>query len=199
MKNELFKRITKPLSACIKCGAELLYEDAHPSAVSGKNGADFTDAKPEEIEREDFCAMCWTEIRGREDLLAHWYAKRTPPKPGKARTRRERAAMLRQWFAALNAQLQDNPTTEEETLRIKQTLYVVAHLLMKFRVFAWQHTEPATAEQPAQIFFRQTGGEVVRVESVPLTSEVNAQILEQAERFFNGEESLPTFIESDTP
>ena len=183
MKKEILQRISKPQPACIKCGAPLMETGMHPAAVIARNGADLFDAAPEEIMREDFCTECWEKSEEREAFLAHWLAKREPPKPGKARTRKERAAMLDQWFGWW----QDQP----ESLERDRHLYIIAHLLMKYLILRWQKTVQTDTDSPPLIYFKHRNGNTVCVKTAPLTSDINKSVMEQAERFFAGEEALP--------
>ena len=182
MKKEILQRISKPQPACIKCGAPLQETGTHPAAVVASNGADLFDATPDEISREDFCKDCWAQAEERETFLAHWITNREAPKPSKAHTRRERAAMLDHWFHWWQEQ---PPSLDRD-----QHLYVIAHLLMKYLVLRWQRTvEPENA--PPQIFFKHSNGTTICVHAAPLTTEVNKAIMEQAELFFAGEKALP--------
>ncbi len=191
MKKEILQRISKSRDSCINCEMPLDAEHAHPAVICAVNGADFTDAQPEEILREDYCSDCWKTLKAKKQVLARWMAKQVRQKPSKARTRMERADVLCKWFDYLQ--------TQPESLENDQFLYVIAHLLMKYKVLQWQTSDPLpdTPEIPRFISFKTKDATVISIRVVPLSSEVNQKIVGQIERFFNGIEALPVPIPTD--
>ncbi|MDD4278320.1 hypothetical protein GX645_05785 [Candidatus Sumerlaeota bacterium] len=191
MKKEILQRISKPRKTCIACQKPLQGIGAHPVAISGINGADLSDADPEEIFREDFCDECWGEAQKDKQVLAKWMGKQEQPKPSKLHTRRERAAVLTKWFDALQA--------TERTLKRDQYLYVIAHLLMKYQVLKWEKSssfaEASPTEQP-KVSFKTQDDDIITVDAVPLDPEINQAIIDQMERFFAGKETIQNDFES---
>ncbi len=179
VEKDLYLKIGRPTNSCVACGAEIAHAGKHPSilrkaaenaeALDGSKDAD--DLGPR---REDYCSKCWQDLSER-DFVGYWLAKREPPKVRKIESKKERNAGLLAWFEHLQSQERD-----EET---RQSLFFLAHLLMKYGVFKWQRTE--TAEDDSElIFFKATGSEdEVSVATVELSDERSVEIKRELDAF----------------
>ena len=107
--------------------------------------------------------------------MGFWVTKREPPKQRKIESKKERNAGLVAWFE----HLQGLPQDEE----IRQSLFFLGHLLMKYGVFKWQRTETDEAGTET-IFFRPTGSEEeVSVVATELTDERSVEIKRELDAF----------------
>lgn len=183
VEKDLYLKIGRPTNSCVACGAEIAHAGKHPSVLRQRSET------PENLEgdsaddlgprREDYCAACWQEL-SEKDFVGFWLAKREPPKVRKIESKKERNAGLLAWFEHLQLQ---NPDDE-----IRQSLFFLAHLLMKYGVFKWQRTE--TADDGSEvIYFKPTGSDdevsVVAMEfsderSVEIKRELDAFLLQYA-------------------
>lgn len=165
VQKDLYLKIGRPQNTCVACGATIAHAGKHPSVlrtpaepVLGAAGG----TEQEGPRREDYCADCWKELAER-DFVGFWLAKREPPKPRKIETRKERNAAVLAWFEHLQRQ--------EPDAEVLQSLYFLAHLLMKYGVLKWQRTDKTTDDDEV-VVFRATGTEDdVFVASVELTDE----------------------------
>jgi hypothetical protein len=195
-EKDLYLKIGRPHNSCIACGAAIDHAGKHPSVLrrGGANAEGQED--PDAPRREDYCSGCWQEMAER-DFIGFWVTKREPPKQRKIETKKERNAGLLAWFEHLRSQ---NPDEE-----LKQSLFFLAHLLMKYGVFKWQRTETGPDGNEV-IWFKQTGSEdefdVVAVDftderSVEIKRELDEFLLQYANAQPAGEEPAATATEPE--
>jgi hypothetical protein len=181
---ELYLRIGRPQNACVQCGSEISMAGKHPSALLDPDGPD-TAPREDTPLRRDYCTDCWQKLAGGH-YVGYWMARREAPKPRKIRTRKERNAALVSYFEMLKSrQAMEN---EDHT----QSLYLLAHLLMKYGVFKWVKSTVAGPGTGEQIFFRNTAAdEVVEIQSVELEDARIADIKKEIDAY------LATAVSSD--
>jgi hypothetical protein len=173
MTRESFLKMGRPQNACVRCGKALAETGHHLSALATTVPDD--DDENAELRREDYCRECWAEIE-QKTFVGFWMARREPPKPGKAKSRRERNLVLASLFDFLR---------ESGDPANAQKLFVLAHLLMKFQVLRWLRTEdPAEKEGPSLIVFRHAlTGEEVSVETMQLDEEDMAMVVAEIDEY----------------
>ncbi|MBX7247315.1 MAG: hypothetical protein K1X53_17605 [Candidatus Sumerlaeaceae bacterium] len=160
---DIYLKIGRPQNVCVVCGAEIVEAGKHLSAIAAD-----TAAEEDATIREDYCAECW-EKRQDKNYIGFWLARREKPVPRKIQNRKERNAAL----LALFDYLQQNGQPEHAA-----HLHFLAHLLMKYKIFAWVRTEPVP-DQPGRerVVFRNTvTDDHLTVESVQVTDEEAAAI-----------------------
>lgn len=111
-------KITKAVNNCLKCGSSIKETDRHPSMLVESE---------DEILRKDYCANCWSEVI-KDKMFSFWISKRYKPPEDKRlikKTRNENLINLFYTFA------------DKDKDYFKFHLYVLAHLLMKYKVFLW--------------------------------------------------------------
>jgi hypothetical protein len=173
---ELYLRIGRPQNTCVQCGATISFAGKHPSALLDPDGPD-TAPREDAALRRDYCSDCWAKL-GDGHYVGYWMARREPPKPRKIRTRKERNAALVSYFEMLKSrQAMEN---EDHT----QSLYLIAHLLMKYGVFKWVKSTVAGPGSGEQIFFRNTAAdEIVEIQSVELEDARIADIKKEIDAY----------------
>lgn len=147
--------IRKPGAACARCGAPLEEHNKHPSRLVAK-----PHEEPEETgaERQDFCPKCQAEARAGE-YHSVWLAKRpAPPPPPKSETRKAQSQRLRDEFYRLS----DLPEPTDNDL---DSIYLLAHMLMKIGGFRWRETDD---DAGVIVFEDTTTKQRTAVQSVPL-------------------------------
>lgn len=174
-EKDLYLKIGRPHNSCIACGAGIDHAGKHPSVLR-RGGAANAEGQvdPDAPRREDYCAECWQELAER-DFVGFWVTKREAPKQRKIETKKERNAGLLAWFEHLRGQKPD-----EET---RQSMFFLAHLLMKYGVFKWQRTE-SDDNGNETIWFKQTGSEdEFEVVAVDFTDERSVEIKRELDEF----------------
>lgn len=174
-EKDLYMKIGRPRNTCVSCGAAIAHAGRHPSVLR-RGGGDAADGneQAEGPHREDYCEPCWQELAER-DFVGFWVTRREPPKQRKIETRKERNAAMVAWFEHLRDQ---NPDEE-----IRQSLFFLAHLLMKYGVFKWQRTE--TRDDGSEvIIFRATGSEdEIEITAVDFSDERSVEIKRELDEF----------------
>ncbi|MBN1475628.1 hypothetical protein JXA47_02640 [Candidatus Sumerlaeota bacterium] len=147
--------IHRPANTCANCGAPLEAVPKHASRLVESSGGE------EEVVRQDFCPACQAEARAGE-FHSRWLAQRpAPPPPPKRETRRAQAAALREEFYRLS----DQPEPSDDDL---DTLFLLAHLLMKTGGFRWRETDE---EEGILTFLDRHTQQLCQVKSVALDPE----------------------------
>lgn len=146
---EHIEALKRPAQVCAVCGAPLESLAKHPSRLVEDGGG---------AARQDFCPACQAEARAGE-YHSRWVALRPAPAPPPRReTRKAQAARLRDEFY----RLADQPEPSEDD---RDSLYLLAHLLMKTGGFRWRETRP---DDGTLVFEDQTTKQMVEVPTVPL-------------------------------
>lgn len=178
IEKDMYLKIGRPRNTCAACGTVISHAGKHPSVlrVGGNQPNDGTELPldPNAPHREDYCADCWKKYTER-DFMSFWVTKREAPKQRKIESKKERNAGLLAWFEHLQSLPQD--------LETRQSIYFLAHLLMKYGVFKWQRTE-TSPEGGEQIFFRQgSAEEEIVVASEELDDERSLEIKKVLDAF----------------
>lgn len=178
-EKELYLKIGRPQNACVQCGATISHAGKHPSALLDPDGPN-TAPRQDVTLRRDYCQQCWQQL-GHEPYLGYWLARREPPKVRAIKTRKERNAALLSYFELLR---QQQDTTSEERA---QSLFFLAHLLMKYGVLKWVRSDaPAQQGAPEIIVFRNPAAdEMVEIESVELDDQRIAEIKREVDEFLS--------------
>jgi len=178
-EKDLYLKIGRPHNTCIACNAEISHAGKHPSVLrrggspAGENNGELP-LDPDAPRREDYCSDCWQKF-SESDFMGFWVTKREPPKQRKIESKKERNAGLVAWFE----HLQGLPQDEE----IRQSLFFLGHLLMKYGVFKWQRTEKDETGIET-IYFRPTGSEEeVSIVATELTDERSVEIKRELDAF----------------
>lgn len=156
--------IGKPENTCAICGGSLPAEGQHPSAL--------TELYPEPI-RKDYCLTCWKQLRDKQ-FFSHWLTKRIAPPADQKINRQARNDMLLRLFTALYYQHDPANATQ---------LYLLAHLLMRYKVFKWVETRPTDAGEDSLVFEDSRTGEEVFVAPIDLTDEGIAEAKKAIDSF----------------
>ena len=148
-----YSEIPAPGQKCIVCDQELVTVPKHPTVLNlGKEGA---------AERRDVCPDCWEKM-AEKDFFSFWLTQREPPKPDTRLTRvQQRAALLRlfeQFHGSGDA-------------RFRSHVYVLAHLLMKWRLLAWEGTETGEDGVERIVFRNRETDDKIAIEEVALSDE----------------------------
>lgn len=174
-ERDLYLKIGRPHNSCIACGAAIDNAGKHPSILrrGGTAGVE-GQQDPDAPRREDYCSSCWQELAER-DFVGFWVTRREPPKQRKIESKKERNAGLLAWFEHLRSQ-----TPDEET---RQSLFFLAHLLMKYGVFKWQRTGMGPDGNEI-VCFKQTASEdEFEVAAVDFTDERSLEIKRELDEF----------------
>ncbi|MGI8907069.1 MAG: hypothetical protein ACR2IE_11330 [Candidatus Sumerlaeaceae bacterium] len=193
---ELYLRIGRPQNACMKCGATIAIAGKHASALLDPDGPDTAPREDTQL-RRDYCSECWQNM-GEGHYVGYWMARREAPKPRQIRTRKERNAALLSYFEMLRSR----QSLEGEDCT--QSLFFLAHLLMKYSVFKWARSTPANAEGGERIYFRNTtNDDVVEILSVELQDARLAEIKREVDEYLasavSGEENASLQEQPLTP
>ena len=173
---ELYLRIGRPHNTCLLCGKPIAGDLKHPSMLAPEPIAAGPGASHDDSLRRDYCSDCWASSAKDEDYVGFWVTGREPPKPRKARTKKERNVARFSWFEAI--QSKDDP-------EMATRLYLLAHLLMKYGVFKWVKSEAAEAPDfPGKIAFRlTTSEELIWIEAVEPTDQEAAIIKQEIDEY----------------
>lgn len=174
---ELYLKIGRPQNACVQCGVVISHAGKHPSALLDPDGPD-TAPREDVTLRRDYCQECWQKL-GHEPYVGFWLARREAPKVRAVKTRKERNAALLSYFELLRQENSD-PTDERA-----QSLFFIAHLLMKYGVLKWVRSDaPAGPRATEIIVFRNPAAdEMVEIESVELDDQRIAEIKKEVDEY----------------
>jgi len=123
-----YLQFRRPARNCLVCGTDLAALDRHPSGL--KLGSE-----TEQAIREDICPECWKRL-GSRDYFCTWVTRRYQegPSPEERKlAKAERNEALWALFNALYALKSDELSAQ---------LFLVAHLLMKYRVLQYRGARP---------------------------------------------------------
>jgi hypothetical protein len=148
--------IKKPQNTCTICGALLPNEGHHPSAL--------TELYPEPI-RKDYCLPCWKQLKDKQ-FFSFWLTKRIALPTAQKADRQQRNEMLLRLFMALY--------THQDPAHATQ-LYLLAHLLMKYKVFKWVEMRKSQEGEDSLVFEHTRTGEEIYIAPVATSDEEVAQ------------------------
>jgi len=135
---------------CLLCGTDLSDLERHPSTLRL--------GESEGALREDICPECWGRL-GEKNYFSYWVTRRFQegPTPEQRRlAKAERNEALWALFNALYAIREDGD--------LEPQLFLLAHLLMKYRILRFQRTE----EPDILLFHHAPTAETFRVRDLPL-------------------------------
>jgi len=123
--------VARPGNTCLLCSGPLNVAGKHPSLIQL--------TEKEEVVRKDFCPTCWSRL-GEEQYFSFWVTKRAAAlSPEQRRLQKsERNEALWRLFAALYS----TEETSEESADLAPQLFLLAHLLMKYRVLVYTGRTP---------------------------------------------------------
>ena len=165
--------IRKPQNICTICSTSLTDEPHHPSVL--------TDVYPEPI-RKDYCLACWKQLQDKQ-FFSYWLTKRITPPADKKINRQERNDMLLRLFMALYNQ--EDPANATQ-------LYLLAHLLMKYKVFKWLETRQGPTGEDALVFEDTRTGEEIFVAPIAITDDQIAEAKKAVDSYLEEELSNPS-------
>ena len=161
--------IVRPSGVCVLCESSLVEQERHPSILTQDQAS--APKKEKERSRQDFCEKCWENLED-HSYFSFWLAKRTRPQPNRRLVKAERNDILWRLFNALLT----NPQTETET-----HLYILAHLLMKYRLLRWRSNETDESGMSWVVFANPKTTEEYRVREFALTDTSLTQALQEIE------------------
>lgn len=169
-KPDTYLQFSRAANTCLLCAAPLNVDGRHPSVIQMSEKA--------EIVRKDFCPTCWGRL-GEEQYFSFWVTKRvnsiSPEQRRLAKSERNEA--LWRLFAALYA---------SESPDLAPQIFLLAHLLMRYRVLVFEGTTP----EGRLLFAHPKLGEKFEVGDLPLDSvdfvAVKSGIEQQALEFAGG-------------
>lgn len=144
--------IEKPGDHCLLCAKSLTDQEKHPSILTSEENKQI---------RKDYCAECWRKLRDR-NYFCFWVAKRLKPTPSKSEGKRKVKTMLYNLFKSLSAQSSPDYSAH---------LFVLAHLLMKLKVFKWLETLKDSSETQTLRFYDTVADHEVHVHVPPITDD----------------------------
>jgi hypothetical protein len=164
MEKDKYLNISRPNKNCLLCGGSLVEIQKHPSIL--------VDSQEEMALRKDFCHKCWDQINNK-DYFSYWITRRIAPDPKRKFSKKERDALLLRLFESLYQK------TDEKSIYI---LFYLAHLLMRYKVFAWkgsritpEDSETQTPEKTTLIFENKLTGEEIQIPDQDLDGEKIAE------------------------
>ena len=182
LDKELYLRIGRPQNYCLRCGDTIATAGKHHSALVDPGKGSSRDAE-ESVLRHDYCSTCWKALAS-TSYVGFWVARREAPKPRQIKTRKERNAALLSYFEILRDRQRNGENQS-------QSIYFVAHLLMKYSVLKWVSSGQLRPDAPEIIVFRYATGseELIQIESVELDDSRIAEIKRDMDTFLA--QSLP--------
>lgn len=161
LDREAYLKFRRPHDECLLCGTSLPAAGKHPTVLD-------IDGKEEAI-RRDFCPKCWVEAE-KPEYFGFWLTKRIDAPTGRERrlARAERNEALWRLFNALH---------ETENPELRPQLFLLAHLLMRYRVLTFRSTEA----DGTLLFEHQPSGVTFRVADVPIESVPFAEVKKAVE------------------
>jgi len=181
MEKEQYLNIGRPNKTCLLCGASLADEGKHPSILTKWEN---------EAIRKDFCSRCWEKL-GQKDYFSYWITRRLKPGPNRRLSRKERNDLLLRLFETLHARGEEHEV---------YTLYFLAHLLMRYKVFKWkgavtEETGDPDVKSTYLVFENRKTGEEIRIPDQDLDGEKIAETKKEIDAYLS--EHLP--IEEEPP
>ncbi len=173
-EKDSYLKIGRPHNACETCGTAIAHAGKHPSLLRKAAPTGKGQVNAEGPQREDYCAACWQEL-AKQDFVGYWVTRREAPKVRKIETKKERNAALASWFEHLRMQDADD--------EIRQSLFFLSHLLMKYGVLKWQRTETANDKSETVIFRQQGSDDEIAVFVVDVTDERSVEIKRELDEF----------------
>ncbi len=171
MEKEKYLNVARPHKTCLLCGRSLAGVDKHPSILTKWE---------DEAVRKDYCPQCWEKLTSK-DYFCYWITKRLQPAPNKQLSKKERNNLLLRLFESLYE------TADESRA---YTLFFLAHLLMRYKVFKWKGTREIAADpdstRPTQtllIFENKLTGEEIQLPDQSLEGEKLAEVKKEIDEY----------------
>ncbi len=156
-----YLKFRRPHDQCLLCGTSLPSAGRHPTVL------EFDDK--EEAVRRDFCPACWQKA-GNPGYFSFWVTKRIsgPTAAERRLAKHERNEAFWRLFLALHGAQTDEYRTQ---------LFLLAHLLMRYRVMTFKGTGP----DGTLMFEAAPTGETYRIADVPEGSAEFGAIMKSVE------------------
>jgi len=135
---------------CLLCGTSLPDVGKHPSILKFGEKA--------ETIRQDFCPKCWGQMEHRE-YFSYWLTRRLNEGPSPEERKLVKAERNERLWALFNA------LYAERSEELAPHLFLLAHLLMKYRVLAFQGREGDELR-----FLHAPSQETYRIADLPLSA-----------------------------
>mgnify|MGYP006279608485 CR=1 FL=1 len=169
LMQETYLKFRRPGRKCLLCGGELPAEGTHASVLNL--------SESEEALREDICPECWGRM-GEKNYFSFWITKRFQEGPSAEQRRLAKAERNEALWALFNVlYAQKNPDLAPQ-------LFLVAHLLMKYRILAYAGTTEEGMLQfdhaPTQETFLVPDLPLDAVSFVDVKQAIDAQLHEHA-------------------
>ncbi len=148
--------INRPGETCLMCGKKLQNTSKHRSALT-------SDEEEQVLLRHDYCPECWEKVKNNE-FFSHWLVRReidsSENKREQRKTRKERAAKL------------FDDILESDSPDRMPRLFILAHLLLRFKVLNWAGYDFDTETGERFLVFEKVSNrEKVRIPSIKLSEE----------------------------
>lgn len=171
-----YLQFSRAANTCLLCSAPLNVDGRHPSLIQLSERA--------EVIRKDFCPTCWGRL-GEEEYFSFWVTKRVNALSPEQRrlAKSERNEALWRLFAALYA---------SEGPDLSAQLFLLAHLLLRYRVLAYDGTTPTGNI----VFLHPKLGERFEIPDLPLDSvdfvSIKSGLEQQALQYADDPSAEPT-------
>lgn len=167
-----YNAIPAPGHKCAVCGRDLALVNKHPSVLEVNKGG-------LAAERRDVCPECWEKQAADHEFYSFWVTQREAPKPDMKLERAERNRRLLALFEAMR--------TATDPKRYRAHLYVLAHTLMKYRLFKWEGTRKGEAGESWLLFRDVSTEELIEIEDVNPNDDGLIGVMRGIERVLAGE------------
>lgn len=158
-----YLNVRRPARECLVCGQSLPELERHPTILRM--------SEKDEAIRQDICPTCWGKM-GHQDYFSYWVTRRyqegpTPEARRLAKTERNEAL-----WALFNAIYARNDA------EMAPQVFLVAHLLMKYRVLAFQ----GRGADGRLMFVHGPTQETFAIPDLPIEQVARGELLESVEK-----------------
>ncbi|MBI5155023.1 hypothetical protein HZA57_07280 [Candidatus Poribacteria bacterium] len=160
--NESYLQFRRPDRECLLCGTLLTEISRHPSVLKI--------SEKDEAIREDFCPKCWAQLEHRE-YFSYWVTRRIQSGPSPEERRLAKSERNEALWALFNA------LYSRKSEELAPQLFLLAHLLMKYRVLAYL----GPAEDGQLRFYHQATQETYLIGDLPLDQVSFVEVKEQVD------------------
>ncbi len=188
-EKDLYLKIGRPHNTCEACGIAITHAGRHPSILRQAGPSAKGQSGNDGPRREDYCTACWQEL-AEQDFVGFWVTRREAPKIRKIESRKERNAALIAWFEHLRLQDPDD--------EIRQSLFFLGHLLMKYGVFKWLRTYTSDNGIETVVFRQQGSDDEVEVMVVDFTDDRSVEIKRELDEFLLQYANTPPVTDADS-
>lgn len=161
---DTYLQFRRPGRSCLLCDKDLSPLDRHRSALK-------IDSAAAQAVREDMCPECWERL-GEKAYFSFWITKRFQEGPSPEQRRLAKAERNEALWALFNAL---HAIRDEE---VAPQLFLLAHLLMKYRVLQFTGRD---AERATLRFLHAPTQESFEVDDLPLDSVSFVEVMQEVE------------------